>query len=476
MGVAVALILALLSASCGGDSGGSDGSDAAQQTTTLEPRTGGTLTFAEYSEPAGLDPIVSTGSGTTGGIEMMAVYDTLMRYNSSTGQYEPRIAQSATPNEDLTQWTVELRPGVKFTDGTDYDAAAVAFAWNRHRSGTKGAPPCAELWACPRNPTSTNIYMSLISEMQVIDAVTLKVTLSQPWASFPWVLSAEPSMVPSPTAIKQCDPTKNANQCAFNLKPVGAGAFTVDSFKPRDSITMVRNPSYWDGPVHLDGLRFVNFGDVGGPKTFDALKSGAVDIAFLRQPDVVAAAHDQKFPGISTLQSSGLGYLLNMGATVNCSGGAPAPLCVGQPDGPTQTNPPTKDLKVRQAIAAAIDPKVIAARANDGKGYPSTAVLASDFRWNPRVEGPKYDPALAKRLVSEAKAAGWDGKLRILENNTPQRTAAGLATQTMLQAVGIDVQLDTTKDSQGQIAQVTTAKDFDMAGWGFALTSDDGAV
>jgi peptide/nickel transport system substrate-binding protein len=475
-----ALVVCLLAVSCGNDSSsagpGQSGATSQTTTTALAPRVGGTLTFAEYSEPAGLDPIVSTGSGTTGGIEMAAIYDTLMRYEPVTGQYEPRLALSLTSNADFTEWTVKLRPNVKFTDGTDYDAAAVAFAWNRHRSGTAGAPPCAESWSCPRNNASSNVYMALIKDLQVVDPLTLKATLKESWASFAWVLASEPSMVPSPTALKQCDPTKNANQCAFNVKPIGAGPFMVESFKPKEGISLVRNPTYWGGQVPLDAVRFVNLGDVGGQKSYDALKAGSVNAAFLRQPDVVANAHDDKLPGVSTLQAAGSGYLLNTGVTVTCAGGAPAPTCVGRPDGPTQTSPPTKDLKVRQAIAAAIDPKVISQRASASKGYPGSDLLQKTFRWYPNVPGPTYDPESAKKLVIEAKAAGWDGKLRILENNTPARTAAGLAVQTMLQAVGIEVALDTSKDSAGQIAQVTSARDFDMAGWGFALASDDGAM
>lgn len=479
--VAVAAAMAV-AASCGGDDGGgaapqadaSGGSGAV--TTTAAPRTGGTLVFGEYSEPAGLDPIVSTGSGTTGGIEMAAIYDTLMRYNPETGKYEPRIAESLTSNPEMTEWTVKIRPGVKFTDGTTYDAAAVALSWNRHRSGTQGAPPCAETWSCPRNPSSSNAYMATIKSVEVVDPLTVKAVLKEPWASFAWVLASEPSMVPSPTALKQCDATKSPNQCAFNTKPVGAGAFMVESFKPKEAINLVRNPGYWDGPVYLDGVRFVNLGDVGGQKTFEAMKTGTLQAAFLRQPDVVTMAKDEKIPGVSTLQASGSGYLLNTGVTVNCTAGAPAPLCVGKPDGPTQTSPPTKDLKVRQAIAAAIDPNVIGQRASGGKGLPGNELLQKSFRWNPNVPGPKVDPARARTLVAEAKAAGWDGKLRILENNTPARSAAGLAAQTMLQAVGIDAVLDTSKDSTGQIAQVTAARDFDMAGWGFALASDDGAM
>src|SRR5690606_26664866 len=102
--------------------------------------------------------------------------------------------------------------------------------------------------------------------------------------------------------------------------------------------------------------------------------------------------------------------------------------------------------------------------------------LQDDFRWYPGVEGPAYDPDLAKRLVEEAKSEGWDGKVRLLYNNAPSAQAIGLAVQTMLQSVGIDAELDTSKDITQQIAQVAVQRDFDVAGFGVAISNDDGAM
>jgi peptide/nickel transport system substrate-binding protein len=407
---------------------------------------------------------------------MTAIYDTLMRFNAETGKYEPRIAESLTSNADATEWTVKIRPSVKFSDGTDYDAAAVIFAWNRHRSGQPGAPPCAELIACPRNAQASNVYMALIKDLQAVDKLTVKATLSEPWASFAYVLADHTSMVPSPTALKKCDGSKPPAQCEFNLKPVGAGPFVLESFKPKDSITMVRNANYWNAPVHLDGIKFVNIGDSGGPRTYDAFKTGTLQGTLLRAPETVAQAHTDKVAGFATMQHGGSVALLNIGATVNCSGGKPEPACSGRPDGPTATSPETKSLKVRQAIAAAIDPKVINERASDGLGLASSDFLQNDFRWAPDVPGPRYDPTTARRLVAEAKAEGWAGKVRLLYSTSPVPTNTGLAIQAMLQTVGIDAQIDGGKETAAVVQQVAVSKDFDVAGWSLAVTSDDGAV
>jgi peptide/nickel transport system substrate-binding protein len=93
------------------------------------------------------------------------------------------------------------------------------------------------------------------------------------------------------------------------------------------------------------------------------------------------------------------------------------------------------------------------------------------------VPGPKYDPEQAKRLVNEAKAEGWDGTIRVLFQNTPAGQKGGLAVEAMLRSVGMNVQLDISKDSTGQQAVVTTSRDFEVTTWGAGgLGPDDTAL
>jgi peptide/nickel transport system substrate-binding protein len=418
-----------------------------------QPQPGGTVSWGEFSSPAGLDPIIMTGSGSTGLIESEAVYDTLLRYNPQSKKYEARLALSATPNTDFTEWTVKLRPGVKFSDGTDFNAEAVIFSINRHRSGQPGAPPCAEIYACPRNSVSSAFPASYIKDIAALDDATVKITLKQPWASFQAALASELGLIPSETAIKKCNPTAPANQCPFNLAPVGAGPFVVTSFKTGEGITMARNPNYWGGQVYLDGLQFVNLLDGGGTKTLNALQANQLQGAFLRDPAAVAAGHDAGLAGFSNFSYGGAIFQMNMGAATAA----------------------TANAKVRQVVATAVDPSVINQRAYGGKGQPSSQLLQPDFRWYPNVPGPKYDPVAAKQLVAEAKAAGWDGKIRVLANNSPAGANSGLAIEAMLQAVGVNVVLDTTKDIQGATA-LLVKHDFDTFFGGMAAGNDDSAA
>ena len=100
--ISVVIAAAIVIAACGDD--GSTSSESTQpdgsspSTTSKQPVAGGTITFGTYSETAGLDPIVSSGNGVTGYIEMNAVYDTIVRYNTQTGKYEPNTAETVTPN------------------------------------------------------------------------------------------------------------------------------------------------------------------------------------------------------------------------------------------------------------------------------------------------------------------------------------------------------------------------------------------
>src|SRR5688572_12159588 len=103
------IAIALVAASCGdsdSDEGSSSTPGPAGVSTTAgsQPQTGGSITFGSYSKIQGLDPLVGLGHGTSGGIPMIAVYDTLTRWDPATTKYEMRTAESVTPNADNTEW------------------------------------------------------------------------------------------------------------------------------------------------------------------------------------------------------------------------------------------------------------------------------------------------------------------------------------------------------------------------------------
>ncbi len=471
---ALLVVAALATAACGDDGGSAGGEPAGANdsstgstasSTTATPKAGGTLSFGVWSETNSLDPIVSTGDGVTGGIEMAAIYDTVMRWNPTTTQYEPRTAQSLTPDATFSTWTLKLRSGLTFPDGTAYDAEAVRFNIARHKSA--------------ENRTSSAAYVANISEMKVVDATTLVFTLNAPWAGFPFVLADEGGMIVNPTVIKALgDPAAadyKAKKDAFNLNPgpaAGIGPFELVSFKPKEAITMRKKASYWGGAVYLDGLRFVPVG--GGQQTYDALSTGTLDAAFLFDPVIVAKAKAAGVGGYTSVRQLGSILLMNAGVAVTCAGGKPEALCAGKADGTkVPTTPATRDVKVRQAIAAAVDNNVINQRVYGGQGLATNAMFHSTFPFDPKVPGPKYDPEQAKKLVTEAKAAGWNGKLNLSCTNSQTHRDLVLALTTMLAAVGIEVLAKTDQDTSGQVNDVIVNKNFEAACWGFQVTEDD---
>jgi peptide/nickel transport system substrate-binding protein len=450
------LACVILLGACGGsDDSGSPADTSIVGTVTTsggQPKSGGSMTFGTFAETNGLDPTISFATGVIGGTELAALYDNLMRYDPSTGTYSPGTAESLEPNADYSVWTLKLRAGIKFTDGTAYDADAVKYNIERH--------------SAPGSRSNYTSQVSNIKSIDVVDPLTVRFGLTSPLAAFPYVLSVGPGMIASPTAIKRLG-------ADFNLNPVGAAPFMLESYKPKEALVLKRNPTYWNGPAYLDSVKFVNF--TGAAATYEQLKAGGLDVAFLREPQVNERAKQEQKPNFAENPlSAPLVLAINNGVPVSCAGGQPAALCAGKPDGtkvPADT--PGKDVRVRRAIAAAIDPQVVNDRAYGGKATSSLDLFAAGFKWNPKVAGPAYDPTKAKALVTEAKAAGWNGKIRI---SLPQaQNDFGLAIQSLLQAVGIDASLDATLDTSAATLKITVQHDFDLGNAGYSFGSSDRA-
>ena len=153
-----------------------------------KPVTGGTL-HADVSigEPGGLDPIKGTPDGDLGLSEYAAIFDVLLRYDPVTGKYSPQLAKSISANADHTVYTVTLRDGVKFTDGTPLNSAAVKFSVERYKG-----------------PGSVQYYFAVMPEITSIDTpddLTVVFNLVASDAQFPWLLSQGLGLIVSPTAV-----------------------------------------------------------------------------------------------------------------------------------------------------------------------------------------------------------------------------------------------------------------------------------
>jgi peptide/nickel transport system substrate-binding protein len=464
--VSLCCVLALLAGGCGDDGNaaepavGSTVPTTVGPTTTLAPVKGGSITVGVLTEIAGLDPTMLTSSGTTGGIEAAAIYDTVVRFDPQTKRYEGRTAASIEPNADYTQWTVRLKPNIRFTDGTAYDADAVKFNVDRHT-------------AAASRSSSKAILTTFLQSTTVVDPLTIRFTLKQSWPAFPFVLTQNVGMIASPAAVQKAGADFNRNPGA-----AGAGPFELVSYKPKESIIVRRNAAYYGGEVYLDQITFIAPGSSGDSGRLDALNTGTLQAAVLSTDPAVIANAKAKYPSIDRYSFGGSIVLMNSGVELTCQGGNPAGFCAGKVDGTkVRTQPPTADLRVRKAVVAAIDTRVVNDRAWSGKGLADSALLPKQFPWDPGLAGSTYDAAEAKRLVDEVKrATGWDGTIRVLSSNDPVSTTLAITVKTLLEAVGMRVELSNQKDGQAMISQVVVDRDFDLVvPWSLSISDDDGA-
>ena len=265
---ALPLVAAFIAASCGGSDEKTTETTAAPEVSTAEstapaggedtlppdavvetipvvedetPVQGGTLRYGLEADVDGLNPTTSALSA-PGLMMSNAVFDSLAAIDVD-GNAIPYLAESFTPSEDFKTWTVKLRPGIKFHDGTDLTSAAVVKAFEAQR-----ADPLVGLAVKPFFPET--------GATEIVDDLTVIFNLADPNAYFPATVTGQLGYVPSPTWLDAAtaDPT-------LNQKPVGTGPFKYDS-RSEDSVTkFVRNDDWWNGEVYLDAIEFYPVSD-----------------------------------------------------------------------------------------------------------------------------------------------------------------------------------------------------------------------
>src|SRR5262245_35968689 len=132
IGAAIAVVVAL-------GLGASVAAPAATRQAATTPKQGGSATFAMINEISSLDPAKIINAASQGGPIGNGLYDVLIWVDTQTGKVNPGLALSLT-SQDGANWTMKLRPNVKFTDGTSLDAAAVKFSWDRLKEPALGSP------------------------------------------------------------------------------------------------------------------------------------------------------------------------------------------------------------------------------------------------------------------------------------------------------------------------------------------------
>src|SRR5713226_6945693 len=237
-------------------------------------RVGGTLVFAQAADPDGLDPHEVTDGFSVNNVSN--VFDTLVRFTADSTQVEPSLAESWTVSADNLVWTFKLRPGVKFHDGTPFNAEAVKYNFERMQD--------------PKFPSARRSEIGPIQRVVAVDPYTVQITLEKPYSPLLYVLTDRAGMMVSPAAAQK-------EGLDFALHPVGTGPFSFVEKIPQDHITLQRNPNHWEkGLPYADRIVFRTITDDNARVA--NVKSGDVEIiSLVPLPQVKQLSQEAAQPG-----------------------------------------------------------------------------------------------------------------------------------------------------------------------------------
>jgi peptide/nickel transport system substrate-binding protein len=330
---------------------------------------GGDLVMALSAEPDRLDPTTSSSLYTRYVMQTMCqkLYDL-----DEDGEIVPQLA-TALPevSDDGLTVTIPIREGVVFADGTPFDAEAVRTTIDRGLTLT-GSTRKSELGP--------------ITGITAVDDATVEITYSTPFAPITAALADRAGMILSPTALTTLGD-------AFGDSPVCVGPFKFVERVPQTSITVERDPLYYDAEnVHLDTItyRIITDSNIRAAN----LRSGDVQVAdSVSTQDVTALSETD---GVGMLQGGSLGYQAVTFNVGNTDGVGAAP---GVIDTPLATNP-----AVRQAFSMAVDREALVKSVFSDWYQPACSPISPDSPFSSELSEacPEFDPAAAKAMLEDA--------------------------------------------------------------------------
>ncbi|MDT4891799.1 MAG: peptide/nickel transport system substrate-binding protein [Pseudonocardiales bacterium] len=383
--------------------------------TSATPRRGGTLTIGVESEQNGWNPPLAEWDQ-TGNLIAQAMYDPLVGVGTD-GSSQPYLAKELIHNEDYTQWTVVARPGVAFHDGSPCDAAAIV----------------ANIQAYLASPL-TGAALANVKDVRLTGPDRAMVTMRSPWVPFPAYFTNLVGWIASPAYLKS---KKMSNA-------VGTGPFIFKEWVPNDHLTLVRNPSYWrkDMP-YLDSLVFKVIPDAQARN--NALLSGAVDL--IQSSDALTMRTFRNRSGYTGITDSAVSasepeiecYL------INCA------------------KKPLDDLRLRQAMAHAIDQTKINQVILGGLGTVADGPFPAGSPYHSDTGYPKYDLATARQLVQQVADEKGPVKLSITVTTAASDRQRAQLVQQMFIAAGI--QTDLTVVANADLVSTVVVGKYDVAMW-----------
>ncbi|HOL55181.1 MAG TPA: ABC transporter substrate-binding protein [bacterium] len=398
------------------------------------PKYGGTLIFGRGGDSVALDPANVTDGESTRVTEM--IFEGLVGFKGETTDVIPVLATSWTISKDGKVWTFKLRKGVKFHDGTPFNAEAVKFSFDRqfdknHPYYKYGRWEYAEFALDP------------LQKVEIVDDYTVRFTLKYPFSPFLANLAMFSCAIVSPTAVKKYE-------ADFFKNPVGTGPFKFVEWTQKDKIVLEANSDYWGGRPYLDKLIFRVIPD--NSVRWLELQKGSIDAMDGINPDDIPAIKNDPNVVFYQVPALNICYL-----AMNTE------------------KKPFDNVSVRRAINYAINKKAIVDAFYGGIGIVAKNPIPPNMMgYNDKVKDYEYNPEKAKELLAKAGYPnGFETTLwtpSIPRVYVPQPTKVAEAIQADLAKVGIKAKIVTY--DWGTYLQKTREGEHDMAilGWG----SDNG--
>jgi len=393
------LLVGVSLAGCGGSTSTGGSNDGGK-----EDKAKDTLVFAQGSEPRGLDPaLVDDGESAK---VMINIYEGLLKYADDSTKVEPSLAESWEVSDDGLSYIFHLRKGVKFHDGTDFNAEAVKFNIDRQ------IPPQAT-----EDMAYGSFVYGSVKDVEVIDEYTVKINLiapSTPFLNNLAMVMAAPMV--SPKALQE-------NNNNVNQNPVGTGPYKFVSWAKDENIILERFEDYWGEKALTKNIIFKFIKDNSARVV--ALNNGEADM-------------------IDGIDATVVDQITSAGNKIYQAGGMNVNYMAYN-----TSRAPFNDPKVRKAVSQAINVPELVQSLYQGYAEPATSILPTFMEgYDPSIQQVAYDPTAAAEAL---KAAGVTNVHIIAYTNPrPYNTATG---QTLAEAV------------QGYLAKVGVTATIDSYDW-----------
>jgi peptide/nickel transport system substrate-binding protein len=380
---------------------------------------GGSITVGLELDIPGFDPLKVGVFDTSAETAAAAIFDTLTTLDGK-GEAQPKLALSWLHSEDFKTWTFKLRPGVKFQDGTPFNAQAVKENFDRQKD--------------PANKCRCAFYIAYVHDVQAADELTVVYNLNDPQVNLPALMTLQNSnnVIQSPTAwkIKGDDYSRN---------PVGTGPFILKSWSAGDRMVLERNPDYWNkGHPYLDRIVLKPLPDA--QSRFASLQSGEADIIWDDEYDADNVMKAQKDPKLKVHTYAGSGaqvYAFNTKAA------------------------PFDDVRVRQALVMALDRKKMSQAITNGLSRPASNPYGEGSWVKCKDDGAlPFDIEKAKALI---KDYGKPVEFKMIASATPRGRSVGQVLQQFWKQAGANMEIEQV--DQATIAPRGFMRQFQLTPW-----------